>query len=326
MRIAMPVTPLPQISSTAWEHPADRAALNTLRGLPGFDEIIRKIASFFGERGLRHLFLANAVRTGPTQHPRLHEMIREVCTALDVHEIPDVYVTQTPFINASAIGFDRPFIVVNTGTLGSLSEDQQRFVLAHEVGHIASGHMTYRTIAVIMSTIGFSALPFLAGLALMPFQLALLEWSRKAELSCDRAALLAVQDTTLAMSTFFRLAGGSMKPGEGDLDAFLKQAAEYESEGSAWDSLLKVIYAAMREHPFNTVRAAELQRWVASGAYARILAGEYPRRDGTGPQTTYADDVRGAADYYGQQAREAFGKVGDSFSRAADAFRRRSGS
>jgi Zn-dependent protease with chaperone function len=321
----MPVTTLTQIASTAWEHPADRAALNTMRALPGFDEVVRKIAGFFGERGLRHLFLANAVRTGPTQHPRLHAMLREVCETLDVSQIPDLYVTQTPFVNAGAIGFERPFIVVNTGTIAALSEGEQRFVLAHEVGHIASGHMTYRTIAVIVSNIGFSALPFLAGLAFLPFQLALLEWSRKAELSCDRAALLAVQDTTLAMQTFFRLAGGSIVPGEGDLDAFLKQAAEYESEGSAWDSLLKAINTALKEHPFNTVRAAELQRWVATGAYARIVGGEYPRRDGTGPQTTYSDDVRGAADYYGQQAKEAFGKVGDSFSRAADAFRRKAG-
>jgi Zn-dependent protease with chaperone function len=321
----MPVTPLPQIASTAWEHPADRAALNTLRALPGFDEIIRKVAGFFGERGLRHLFLSNAVRTGPTQHPKLYHMLREVCATLDVHEVPDLYVTLTVDLNASAIGFDKPFIVMNTGAMSVLSDDELRFVLAHEVGHIASGHMTYRTIAVIMSTIGFSALPFLAGLALMPFQLALLEWSRKAELSCDRAALLAVQDTDLAMRSFFKLAGGSTRPGEGDIDAFLKQAAEYESEGSAWDTLLKAINTALREHPFNTVRAAELQRWVASGTYARIVSGEYPRRDGTGPQSTYGEDVRGAADYYGQQARDAFGKVGDSFSRAADAFRRKAG-
>jgi Zn-dependent protease with chaperone function len=321
----MPVTPLPQIASTSWEHPADRAALNTLRALPGFDEIVRKVAGFFGERGLRHLFLANAVRCGPTQHPKLYAMLHEICGTLDVTSVPDLYVTQTPFVNAGAIGFERPFIVMNTGTIAALNEDEQRFVLAHEVGHIASGHMTYRTIAVIVSSIGFSALPFLAGLALMPFQLALMEWSRKAELSCDRAGLLAIQDTEAAMRSFFRLAGGSVKPGEGDLDAFLQQAAEYESEGSAWDSLLKAINTAMREHPFNTVRAAELQRWVATGAYARILGGEYSRRDGTGPQTTYSDDVRGAADYYGQQAKDAFGKVGDSFARAADAFRRKAG-
>ena len=53
----MPRVPLTQISSRSWEHPADRAALNTLRAIPGFDEIVRKVAGFFGERGIRQLFL-----------------------------------------------------------------------------------------------------------------------------------------------------------------------------------------------------------------------------------------------------------------------------
>jgi len=39
---------LVQISSRAWEHPADRAALNTLRAIPGFDAVVRKVAGFFG--------------------------------------------------------------------------------------------------------------------------------------------------------------------------------------------------------------------------------------------------------------------------------------
>ena len=61
---------LTQIASTAWEHPADRAALNSLRAIPGFDEVVRKIAGFFGEKGVRQLFLANAVLVGPKQRPR----------------------------------------------------------------------------------------------------------------------------------------------------------------------------------------------------------------------------------------------------------------
>ena len=57
----MPATPLPLISSRAWEHPADRAALNTLRAIPGFDEVVKKVAGLITERGVRQLFLANAV-------------------------------------------------------------------------------------------------------------------------------------------------------------------------------------------------------------------------------------------------------------------------
>jgi Zn-dependent protease with chaperone function len=321
--------PLTQISSVAWEHPADRAALNTLRTLPGFEEVVRKIAGFFGERGIRHLFLANAVRVGPRQRPKLDALYTEVLETLDWPGgtvpaadrtgRPQLYVTQTPFLNAGAVGFDQPFIVINSGTLAALDREEQRFILAHEVGHIMSGHVTYRTIAVILLTLGLRNLPILAGMALLPFQLALLEWYRKAELSSDRAGLLGVQDNTVAMRTFLKMAGGSEGDDPMDLDEFLSQAAEYESGGNAWDAVLKVLNTAFRDHPFNTVRAAELQRWVASGEYAKILAGEYPRR-GAPRDGNLGDDYVDAAGYYGRQARDAFSVLGDSLGRARDAF------
>src|ERR687893_702234 len=199
-------TPLTGISSTAWEHPADRAALQTLRALPGFDEVVRKVAGFFGERGVRQLFLANAV------------------------------------------------------------------------GHIMSGHTTYSTIAIILLTIGLRNLPILAGVALLPFQLALLEWYRKAEFSADRAGLLGVQDPEAAMRLYLRMAGGAPKGDEENLEEFLVQAEEYEANTGAMDLVWKVINTAFRDHPFATVRAAELNRWVKSGEYQRIVDGDYPRR------------------------------------------------
>ena len=62
-------TPLPQIDSRTWEHPADRAALNTLRAIPGFDEVVRKVAAFVKERGVRQLFLANTVKVTAVSTP-----------------------------------------------------------------------------------------------------------------------------------------------------------------------------------------------------------------------------------------------------------------
>src|SRR4051812_34397449 len=150
----MPRVILTQISSRAWEHPADRAALNTLRAIPGFDEVVRKVAGFFGERGVRQLFLANAVQVGPNQRPKLDQLWTEVLETLDWPERPELYVTQTPFVNAGAVGFDKPFVVMNSATLGLLSEEEQRSVLAHELGHIMSGHTTYKTIAVILVNFG----------------------------------------------------------------------------------------------------------------------------------------------------------------------------
>ncbi len=321
-------TPLTNISPLAWEHPADRAALNALRALPGFDEAVKRILGFFGERGVRYFFLANAVRVGPEQRPRLDALYTEVLETLDWPGggpdvirsragRPPLYVTQSPIVNAAAVGFAEPFIVVNSETLRLLDREELRFILAHEVGHIISGHVVYRTIALILITIGIRNLPFLAGLAMMPFQLALLEWYRKSEFSADRAGLLGVQDPRTAMRVFLQMAGGDPAGDETSLDEFLRQAAEYETEGGAWDAVLKLLNTAFRDHPFGTVRAAELQRWVDSGAYERVLSGEYPLR---GEQASFEDDFTDASGYYGDQVRDFAGRLTDSLRRAGDAF------
>ena len=310
---------LTQISSRAWEHPADRAALNTLRAIPGFDEVVKRVAGALGETGLRQLFLANAVRVGPTQRPKLDELYTEVLATLDWPVRPQLYVSQTPFVNAGAIGFQQPFIVLNSGTLALLDRDEQRDILGHELGHIMSGHVVYSTIAIIIMTVGLNNLPFLAGIALMPFQLALLEWYRKAEFSSDRAGLLATQDRETTMRTFLKLAGGGAGGDSIDLDAFMQQANEYENQGTAWEGIWKILNTAFRDHPFNTVRAAELQRWITSGEYDRILAGDYLRRgdEGTKP---LGDDFADAAGYYGQQTRDFTNQAVDALKTARDRF------
>ncbi len=312
---------LTDIAPTSWEHPADRAALNTLRAIPGFDQVVRKIAAFFGERGLRQLFLANAVRCGPKQRPELDAMLSEVLETLDWPVRPELYVTMSPLINAAALGFDRPFIVINSGTLEHLDRDEQKVLIAHEVGHIMSGHVLYRTVATILMTFGLGALPFLAAAVIFPFQMAFLEWYRKSELSSDRASLLAMQDRRAVMMAFLKVAGGPAHGHTIDLDAFMEQAAEYETQGDAWDKVLQVLNTVFREHPFNTVRAGELQRYLESGRYDKIIAGEYDRRTDARPTAEEVKhDFGEASAYYGEQAKAAAAKGIEILGRAKDAF------
>jgi Zn-dependent protease with chaperone function len=265
------------------------------------------------------LFTANSVRTGPTQYPEIHELLTEVLETLDWQERPQMYVRQSPEVNAYAVGFDKPFIVINSAMVELLDRDQLRFIIAHEVGHIISGHTTYRTIALILLMVGINGLPFLAGLVLFPFQMALLEWYRKSELSSDRAGLLGIQDVRVAQMSFLKMAGGGALGDKIDLDAFLVQAREYEVDGGAWDKVLKVVNTAFRDHPFATVRAAELQRFVDSGAYQKILNGEYIRR-GTEKDQPLSSDYQAASDHYSETAKDAVNAVADAISRAKDAF------
>src|SRR3954463_9946199 len=155
----MPRTQLVQISSRSWEHPADRAALNTLRAIPGFDEVVRKVAGFFGERGIRQLFLGDAVKVTASQRPKLNAMWTEVLETLDWPERPELYVTQTPIVNAMAVGFDKPFVVVNSGMLEQLDDEELRSVLGHELGHIMSGHRPTRRSRSSFSTSASAIFP-----------------------------------------------------------------------------------------------------------------------------------------------------------------------
>jgi Zn-dependent protease with chaperone function len=316
---ARPRKILTQIAPVTWEHPADRAALQTLRSVPGFDEVVRKIVGFFGERGIRLLFQANAVRVGPTQFPRLNALYTDVLTSMDWPERPELFVSQTPFVNAGAYGMDHPFIVINSGALKLLDDDEMRTLLGHELGHVMSGHALYHTILVLIVFVGLNFLPFLAGLVLAPIQFALLEWFRKSELSSDRAGLLAAQDPRASMRMFLKMAGGGdMK--EMDLDAFLVQAKEYEETGGALDRVFKILNTLPQSHPFNTLRAAELQRWIEGGAYERALGGEYTRRGPDAEQRPIEKDIDEAREHYMKEAKAVVNDVVDTAKRAAQAF------
>lgn len=316
---ARPRKVLTQIAPVAWEHPADRAALQSLRAVPGFDEVVKKIYGFIGERGVRLLFQADAVRVGPTQFPRLNELYTEVLTTMDWEPRPELFVSQTPFVNAGAFGLEQPFIVINSGALKLLDDQEMRALLGHELGHVMSGHALYRTILIIILNVSFATLPFLAGIALLPVRIALLEWYRKSELSSDRAGLLTVQDPIPALRMFLKMAGGG-DMSEMDLNAFLVQAKEYEETGGALDRIFQILNTLDRTHPFNTLRAAELQRWIEGGAYDRIIGGEYTRRGAEADQRPIDKDIDEAREHYMKEAKAVVNDVVDTARRAAQAF------
>jgi Zn-dependent protease with chaperone function len=312
----------PQISAASWEHPADRAALQALRAVPGVDELIRKVLGLLGgERGIRLLFQGNAVRVGPTQFPKLWLLHNEVTTTFDWPTVPELYVSQTPFFNAGAYGIDAPFIVVHSAAIELLDDDELRVLLAHEMGHVMSGHALYHTIAAILAVVSLGALPVLASIAVLPIRLAFLEWSRKSELSADRAGLLGSQDITVAQRLDMKMAGGGRGAGfthQLNVDAFMQQAHEYAGSTEGLDVIYKLLSTLALTHPMHTVRAAELQRWLATGEYERILRGEYTRRGGEAKERAIRDDMSAAGAYYAAEAREFATQVADAARRAAE--------
>jgi Zn-dependent protease with chaperone function len=250
--------------------------LVALKQVPALDITIKSLMGYTTEKALRLISMASAVRVNERQFPRVHRLMQDACYILDWPDVPEVFVNQSPILNAGAVGTDKPFVTLNSSLVKSLDDKALLAVLAHELAHIMSGHVLYKTLLGLLLQMVSVAVP-VARIALLGIIAALREWDRKSELSADRASLLAVQDDTAVMSLLMTLAGGA--DGEMVLEDSLAQAAEYEAGGDMLDSVYKLLNTLFQTHPFHVVRLKELKVWKDSGAYDTIIGGEYRRRD-----------------------------------------------
>jgi Zn-dependent protease with chaperone function len=299
---------LPGISSRAYEHPADRSALVAMRKLTGFDVLLRRLASLFSDRSLRLLFLASSVRASQEQFPHLYELLLDGSSILDLPEVPELFISQDPIPNAMALGSDKPFIVITTGLVDLFDEEEMRFTIGHELGHVLSGHAVYRTMLYHLTRLATRLAWFAIGyIGLRVIIAGLEEWYRKSELSCDRAGVLAGQDPAAGRRALMKLAGGA-KMSELSHDAFQQQAREYDAVPDVREGLIKLLQMQGTTHPFAVVRFAELDRWVREEGYEAILSGEYPRREDD-PQVSVSEEMKAAAKSY----QDSWNRTSDPF-------------
>jgi hypothetical protein len=100
-----------------------------------------------------------------------------------------------------------------------------------------------------------------------------------------------------------------------NLDAFLVQAQDYHTWKSTWDRYSRLRNELNQTHSYPVRRVAELQDWVRSGAYDRIISGVYPKRSDPVDPAEHAED---AYRHYRDRFRKAFEDAGESLSSAAD--------
>jgi Zn-dependent protease with chaperone function len=304
---------LEEISPRAYQHPADRAATAALQKVPYLDQVVRKLVALGYERALRAASLGSAVRLGQDQLPGIWVLHRQVFHSLDIERVPDLYMTQFPLANAYTIGTDKPIVLLNSELVRILDDEGRRVVLAHEAAHVHSDHVLYRTALLILLQIGASArLPLLAGLPLLAIQYALLEWSRAAELSCDRAAALVTRDPTAVCRALMAIAAGEAAE-DLNLDAFIAQAMDYSEGGSGLERLTKLFQDLRLTHPMPVRRVRLLLDWVHEGEYDAMVRGEYLRR---GQEGSAREEADAASAFYGERISAAFQQAGTSIGEA----------
>ena len=285
-----------EISSKAWEHPADLAALATLRQIPMLNDVLQKLLGFLNDKALRLMALSSSVRVTGTQYAEVYKLHKEACMILDAPYIPELFIAQNPVLNAGAIGVDKPFIMLNSALIENMTSKEVQLIIGHELGHCLSGHALYKTILAILLQISLSFFNIpVAEIALYAIIAALSEWDRKSELSADRAGLIVVQEPEVAYNVQMKLAGGTNVE-KMDINEFFRQAADYEKGGDVMDSVYKIFNTLWQRHPFPVIRLIEVKTWVDSGAYHKILEGDYPRR-GNG-QEDFFKRIKDAAGQY----------------------------
>jgi Zn-dependent protease with chaperone function len=261
-------------------HPLDSRALAALRNIPGIDSALKKLLEVTGESAIRVIFTASAVKVTPKQCPDLYAKLQIACTTLGV-DMPELFVQQNPIVNAFTGGVKKPVIVLHSQLIERLNDEEVLAVIAHEVGHIHAEHVLYITAARLieaLANVAISAAPIaslVAQLVSVTMRSALLAWARRAELSCDRAALLVVQDPDVIGRTMMKLSGGTFAS-RVDYEQFLVQARDFQKnyDEKALDRFWADIINAGLTHPFPVWRVAEIMSWVESGDYARLISGE----------------------------------------------------
>jgi Zn-dependent protease with chaperone function len=269
----------PNMTSSAFEHPADRAALEALKKIPILDKVFTKFLELGFERIWRIQLMGQAIHVTPKQCAKVYRLFKEAADILDMHE-PDLFLMSNPKANAFTFGVERPFIVVHSGLVDMLTEEELMGVLGHELGHVKAGHVLYRSIAMFLAELAKNFLGF-GTLANMGLAIAMYDWSRKSELTADRAELLVTQDVETCIRINMKLAGGSNTVyAQTDHDEFLRQADHYEDiDYTTLNKIYKLLNELWLTHPVPVYRAKEIKLWSETKQYKEIMAGRYPTEE-----------------------------------------------
>ncbi|KVI02397.1 Peptidase M48, partial [Cynara cardunculus var. scolymus] len=217
-----------------FRHPLDKQNTLLLRAIPGLNEIGKALLGSIAEQVLVLENIGTSVLVSENQLSELHQLMVQSAEALKI-EAPDLYVRQSPSPNAYtlAINGKKPFVVVHTSLIELLSRKELQAVLAHELGHLKCDHGVWLTVANFL-TLGANTIPGVGGMIAQRLEEQLFRWLRAAELTCDRAALLVVQDPKVVISVLMKLAGGCPSLADQlNVDAFLEQARSYDKASAS---------------------------------------------------------------------------------------------
>lgn len=249
-------------------HPEDAKAIQMIKSVPGFEQLVRMFMELGYEAQYRGENLANHIKVTTDSFPEIYQLFKEVVAKVGIRE-PELYIYNEPEMNAYTYGETNTFVAISSGAIERMNREELKGVLAHECGHILCKHVLYMTIWRTLEEMG-SFLGLIHRTMFAPLYLALQYWSRKSELSADRCAAVVVGENTF-QSALAKQASG-LKETTGRTRRLVEQGKQYEAlkRSSLWYRVQQEYRCMFYSHPQLCTRALELDRWRVSYGYKRF--------------------------------------------------------
>lgn len=251
-------------------HPSDSSVIKWVDKLPGFKGLLENTVNKYVSVQADIRFVGNGYVVTPDNSKELYERFVYDCKVLGKQDIPELSVLWNYIISSLSIGFSKSErIVLSTGAVDLLENEELDFLIGHELGHIMTGHKPYHTFVEAICDPMFSINRVYMHIVKLP----LLEWYRKSHFTADRMGLLCCQDVNVALSALIKMAGLPTKYYDRiDIEGFMEQAKEFEDlHSGAWDKVVKFFSVRSANAPWMVKRAKELVEWYHSDEYKRII-------------------------------------------------------
>ena len=203
--------------------------------------------------------LGNSVKVGDRQFPRIHALAKQCADTLHI-ATPQVYIVNSPVLNAATYGTnEESFIMIHSALVDHYSDEELLTVIGHECGHIHNSHVVYLTALHYLTRMAGVFVQWIV----QPAIIALRAWSRRAEITCDRAGMLCGKNDVVSVRALTKLVLGSKKLYEEfNIEAFLDQ---YE-EGKDGIGKYMEVFAT---HPWLPKRVLAMRVFAESELYKK---------------------------------------------------------
>lgn len=253
-----------------YAHPLDSEIIDIL-DKPMINTAIAKIVqtSYDANYGL---VLASGIHINQNTYPDLYRVIVECAETLNIPVPYAIISNSVSGINAQAAGTDQfSFVMISSMLPLVMNRDELKFVVGHELGHIALGHAIYHTAASLIGNAG-AFLPIIGAYLTRTITYPLKAWSRRSEVSADRAGLLCCGDLKVAQKALYKLEAGFLGEGDVNIDEYIR-----ESERLRNGTLLGKYSELKMEHPILPKRIKALELFANSKLYAKCIGIEPPK-------------------------------------------------